>query len=81
MLIRSQSGNSLLNVFCLDVVSIREIFENFRIITESDTTRYIMGDYSSRKKALKVLDEIERCFVELPPNSVYHMPADDEVEV
>ena len=81
MLIRSQSGNSLINLNHSVGIGITEAFDGVLIMCQSTTDDYKLGKYSSMEKAIKVIDEIERCYVELPPNSIYYMPADDEVEV
>lgn len=39
-----------------------------------------LGNYTSKEKALKVLDAIQK-EIEYPYNSVFQMPQDDEVEV
>lgn len=78
MWIRSQNKRILSNV---DEVLVTFVDENKCYIsgfwgTGSDT----LGVYSSHKKALKVLDEIQKRTEYLYPKS-FQMPADDEVEV
>lgn len=78
MWIRSQNKRILSNV---DEVLVTSVDENKCYIsgfgsTGSDT----LGVYSSREKALKVLDEIQKRTEYLYPKS-FQMPADDEVEV
>lgn len=46
----------------------------------------VLGGYSSEEKALKVLDMIEKAYVDsiggnVYEHSVFHMPADEEVNV
>lgn len=41
---------------------------------------YLIGEYSTEEKALKVLDVIQKQ-IEYPYNEVFQMPADDEVEI
>lgn len=60
MLIRSQSGNSLLNLDSLVGLGIKESFEGILIVGESTTDEYKLGKYSSEEKAFKVLDMIEK---------------------
>lgn len=95
MLIRSQSGNSLINLNHSVGLGIKESFEGILIVGESTTDDYKLGKYSSTEKALKVLDMIEKKYLSyasiesgfygthgifnLP--KVFKMPADDEVEV
>ena len=40
-----------------------------------------LGEYSTKEKALRVLDEIQNREINYPPNEVFEMPQDDEVEV
>lgn len=94
MLIRSQSGNSLMNLNSLVGIGIKEAFDGVLIVGESTTDGYKLGKYSSTEKALKVLDMIEKKYAYygtlesdgtihsvLTFPKVFHMPADDEVEV
>ena len=94
MLIRSQSGNSLINLNHSVGIGITEAFDGVLIMCQSTTNEYKLGKYSSKEKALKVLDMIEGHVNE----PIYHtevgngeiaeyrhatvkLPADDEVEV
>lgn len=38
-----------------------------------------LGKYSTKEKALRVLDEIQNREINYPPNEVFEMPQDDEV--
>lgn len=38
-----------------------------------------LGEYSTKEKALRVLDEIQNREINYPPNEVFEMPQDDEV--
>lgn len=78
MWIRSQNKRILSNV---DEVLVTFVDENKCYIsgfwgTGTDT----LGVYSSHKKALKVLDEIQKR-TEYLCHKAFQMPADDEVEV
>ena len=95
MLIRSQSGNILLNLNHSVGIGITEAFGGILIMSQSTTNEYKLGKYSSMEKAIKVLDMIEKKYLSyasiesgfygthgifnLP--KVFKMPADDEVEV
>ena len=95
LLIRSQSGNSLVNLNHSVGIGITEAFDGILIMCQSTTNEYKLGKYSSTEKALKVLDMIEKKYLSyasiesgfygthgifnLP--KVFKMPADDEVEV
>ena len=94
-MIRSQSGNSLLNLNHSVGIGITEAFGGILIMSQSTTNEYKLGKYSSMEKAIKVLDMIEKKYMSyasiesgfygthgifnLP--KVFKMPADDEVEV
>lgn len=39
----------------------------------------LIGEYSTKEKALRVLDEIQNREINYPPNEVFEMPQDDEV--
>ena len=78
MWIRSQNKRILSNV---DEVLVTFVDENKCFIsgfwgTESDT----LGVYSTREKALKVLDEIQKRTEYLYPKA-FQMPQDEDVEV
>ena len=92
-MIRSQSGNSLLNLDSLVGIGINEEFDGVLIMGTSTRDDYKLGKYSSKEKALKVLDMIEKEYLSyasiesgfygthgifnLP--KAFKMPADDEV--
>lgn len=40
-----------------------------------------LGVYSTEEKALRVLDEIQNREINYPPNEVFEMPLDEEVEL
>lgn len=42
---------------------------------------HILGTYSTQKKAIDVLNLIEKCLTEYQNNYVFYMPQDEEVEV
>ena len=60
LLIRSQSGNSLINLNHSVGIGITEAFDGVLIMCQSTTNEYKLGKYSSEEKALKVLDMIEK---------------------
>lgn len=72
MWIRSQNLKALVNVQNIEMDGECEIW-GFGHAT-------MLGKYSTKEKALKVLDDIEKD-LEYPYNSVFQMPQDDEVEV
>lgn len=94
LLIRSQSGNSLLNLNCTTGIGLNEGLGGFLLVAVANGKEYKIAKYSTEQKALNVLDMIEEHYDE----PIYHsdigsgeiaeyraktfkMPADDEVEV
>ena len=81
MLIRSQDNKKLVNLRNVECISIR---------TDDETTDiwcggYLVGEYSTEEKAIKVLDMFERRYLDFCYNyhsksGVFQMPADEEVE-
>ena len=79
MLIRSQNKEVLVN---FDVSAGIEIAEGTTktVITSYITgCSYLLGEYSNKEKAMKVLDMILEAYVN--GHSDYQMPEDSEVEV
>ena len=79
MWIRSQNRNVLVNA---DKFSVSKEHEVFRIYS----VNYFLGEYSTREKAMKVMDMIESAIIEneiAKPKSkiIFYMPKDDEVDV
>lgn len=82
MFIRSQNRDVLLNVndICFNKLNIHsEIIYQFRCYGYGDDY-YILGEYSTEEKALKVLDMIQK-YVVFNSYEVFLIPQDDEVEV
>lgn len=82
MFIRSQNRDVLVNVndICFNKLNIHsEIIYQFRCYGYGDDY-YILGEYSTKEKALLVLDMIEKVAM-YQGNTLFQMPADDEVEV
>lgn len=59
MLIRSQNKETLLN---MDRIELRA--NSMKIIAGTDDTAYVLGDYSSESKAIRVLDMIQKAFAD-----------------
>lgn len=84
MWIRSQNKYCLMN--CKNVVVYQDIKMNkFVIITNdgtniSDVNDVILGIYSTKEKALKVLDQIVEEINYGDLQNVFEMPQDEEVE-
>ena len=62
MLIRSQNKETLLN---MDRVTTVELGVNsLKIVADTNDTVYVLGDYSTKDKALSVLDMIQKAFAD-----------------
>lgn len=96
MWIRSQNKQILTNVDTSNGIMINEYPDECLISLEYANTSFKLGEYSSKEKALKVLDEIqthlkfERRFISNTGGgdywldkgaTVYQMPQDEEVEL
>lgn len=79
MWIRSQHGKFF--TYC-DYFEVEKFHGQYGVITLSNRSdiSVALGIYSSEKKALKILDEIQKRTEYLYPEA-FQMPADDEVEV
>lgn len=80
MWIRSQDKLLLTNVDTSNGIMINEYPDECLISLEYANTSFKLGEYSSKEKALMVLDKIES-YLEYSHNIVFQMPQDDEVEV
>ena len=77
MLIRSEDKRILIN---MNNVSSIEVGDNeLRIFADDGETIYDLGSYSTREKAMKVLDMIQEAYVN--GHIDYQIPGDSEVEV
>lgn len=77
MLIRSQDKRILIN---MNNVSSIEVGDNeLRIFAADGETIYDLGSYSTKAKAMKVLDMIQEAYVN--GHIDYQMPEDNEVVV
>lgn len=84
MWIRSQDKWLLTNVDTSNGIMINEYPDECLISLEYANTSFKLGEYSSKEKALKVLDEIQELihFSAKDNGFTYQMPTDDdEVEV
>lgn len=80
MWIRSQDKLLLTNVDTSNGIMINEYPDECLISLEYANTSFKLGEYSSKEKALMVLDKIES-YLEYSHNIVFQMPQDLEVEV
>ena len=77
MLIRSQNKRILIN---MNNVSSIEVGDNeLRIFADDGETIYDLGSYSTKAKAMKVLDMIQEAYVN--GHIDYQITGDSEVEV
>ena len=79
MLIRSQNKELLVNFNVSAGIEIEE--RNTKTVVTSYITgcSYLLGEYSTKEKPLKVLDMIQEAYVN--GHIDYQMPGDSEVEV
>ena len=76
MLIRSQDKRILIN---MNNVSSIEVGDNeLRIFADDGETIYDLGSYSTRAKAIKVLDMMQEAYIN--GHIDYQIPGDSEVE-
>ena len=79
MLIRSQDKTVIVNIDNIFSIAIRNINGAAAIYIGSQGTCCDMGEYSTKEKALKVLDMIQEAYVN--GHIDYQIPGDSEVEV
>ena len=77
MWIRSQNKSTLLNV---NFVRIHDYGDRCLITGAMDKYEYELGLYSTKEKALKVLDDIQE-FNECTYSEMFQMPQNDEVTI
>lgn len=78
MWVRSQNKEVLVNVNDVCFYKMKKDSYQFRCYGYGDDY-YILGEYSTEEKALKVLDEIQKR-KEYLYHKAFQMPEDDEVE-
>lgn len=79
MLIRSQNKAVLLNFSNLDAIYTVKDGDDFIISSLEDENKCTLGKYSTKEKAMKVLDMIQEAYVN--GHIDYQMPEDGGVEV
>ena len=79
MLIRSQNKAVLLNFSNLDAIYTVKDGDDFIISSLEGENKCTLGKYSTKAKAMKVLDMIQEAYVN--GHIDYQMPADSEVVV
>lgn len=78
MLIRSRDKETLINFNNSIVINIMDIEGVVKMICSYSCEDYVIGHYSTKAKAMKVLDMIQEAYVK--GHIVYQIPADSEVE-
>ena len=86
MLIRSQDLKRIMNIDTIDVI---EVYFG-EISTTVNGKEYILGNYSTSEKAIKVLDMIQASYAQLnnpyntragfDENPVFQMPTEEELD-
>lgn len=89
MLIRSQDKHILINMNNVSIIGVGN--NELRIFADDGETIYDLGEYSTKAKAMKVLDMIQEAYCKFMSvknddawdgkESVFYMPEDSEVEV
>ena len=79
MLIRSQDSEILINLNTLTGIEITKGPVKTTITSYATGCTYLLGEYSTKEKAMKVLDMIQEAYVN--GHIDYQMPADSEVVV
>lgn len=91
MLIRSQDSEILINLNTLAGIEITKGPVKTTITSYTTGCTYLFGEYSTKAKALKVLDMIQEAYCKFMSvknddawdgkESVFYIPADSEVEI
>lgn len=91
MLIRSQDKEILINFNNSPAIKIIGTKEDVTIICSDTYETFVIGNYSTREKAMKVLDMIQEAYCKFMSvknddawsgkESVFYMPEDSEVEI
>lgn len=91
MLIRSQDSEILINLNTLAGIEITKGSVKTTITSYTTGCTYLLGEYSTKAKAMKVLDMIQEAYEEYETERIYkegvfkirtfQMPEDSEVEV
>lgn len=79
MLIRSQDKEMIINMTVINYIYVEEVFRRNGNLFDVSTNEIILGHYSSKAKAMKVLDMIQEAYVN--GHIDYQIPEDSEVVV
>lgn len=78
MLIRSQNRELLINFNNAPAIGIMEVEGDVKITCSDTDETLVIGSYSTKAKAIKVLDMIQEAYIN--GHIDYQIPADSEVE-
>lgn len=91
MLIRSQDKEMIINMTVTNRIYVEEVYRANGNLFDISTDETILGHYSIKEKAMKVLDMIQEAYCKFMSvknddawdgkESVFYMPADSEVEI
>lgn len=88
MLIRSQNKQNIFNINTINGIGFAEYPDTYpwQMFALIDGIEYLLGKYSTKEKAIKVLDMIEKEYLDANGydyvrNVTFQMPQDDEVIV
>ena len=87
MLIRSQNKQNIFNINTINGIGFAEYPDTYpwQMFVLIGSIEYLLGKYSTKEKAIKVLDMIEEAYLDANDdyvhNIVFHMPEDSEVDV
>ena len=91
MLIRSQDKEMIINMAATNHIYVREVYRPSGSLIDISSDEMRLGYYSTKEKAIKVLDMIQEAYCDFMAvrnddmwcgkDSVFQMPEDSEVEV
>lgn len=91
MLIRSQDKEMIINMAATNHIYAREVYRPSGSLIDISSDEMRLGYYSTKEKAIKVLDMIQEAYCDFMAvrngdmwcgkDSVFQMPEDSEVEV
>ena len=90
MLIRSQNKEMIINMAATNQIYVREVYRPSGSLIDISSDEMRLGYYSTKEKAIKVLDMIQEAYCDFMAvrngdmwcgkDSVFQMPEDSEVE-
>lgn len=78
MLIRSQNKQNIFNINSIDGIGFSDRYTTCELFVAVNGREYTLGIYSSKEKAIQVLDMIEKEYVtSFGTNVVFYMPEEN----